>query len=144
MNQGSALGGIEERKEPDGVDSKQELAALRDTPGEIVTTRSTSVGLKIAFVFVVAGGFLCLANGAVAILSDSPFLYGSSAPVNYCGVLIFVLGIGAVLGGMASIVTRRVSPAFAGAVMVMAGGTFIGFWFGLVAIVLLFMSDDDL
>jgi hypothetical protein len=144
MNQDSALGRIEERKESDGGDSKQEPAALRDIPGEIETTTSRSGSLKLAFFFTVLGGFVCLTNGFAAILSNSSFDYGSSSPVNYCGILVFVLGIGAVLGGVASIVLRRVSPAFGGAVLVMAGGTYIGFWLGLAAIITLFMSDEDL
>ncbi len=119
--------------------------ASKPVAQEIVIPTSGSPTLKIASFLVIIAGVLGLMSGLEAAITNSEInILGGGDVVRYCGVLVFVSGIGAIVFGVASLVLRRVSPALAGAVMGIAGGGLIGFWLGIAAIVLLVMSNDDL
>jgi hypothetical protein len=126
-------------------DSGREQEASKIVPREIVTPTSGSRTLKMASFLVIIAGVLCLGNGLETVFVNSDVnIIGGGDVVGYCGVLVFVSGIGAIICGVASLTLRRVSPALAGAVLGIAGGGLIGFWLGIAAIVLLVMSHDDL
>lgn len=117
----------------------------RDTSSMIVTVTARSRHLKSASVLVIAAGIVSLGNGLAAMFSSGEvYAVDLTIPIGtYCGALVFALGIGGILSGITALLMRRLSPALAGAIIGMAGGGLVGFWFGLAAIVLLTLSHED-
>jgi len=145
MPEDSVAAGKAGREELDGSVPRQEQIPTEAMTSEIVTRTPVSTSLRIASFLTIASGFISIGNGIiVADPGGWANVMGEEYVERYCGILVLVAGIGAILSGIASLVQRRISPAMAGAVMGMAGGGLAGFWFGVVAIVLLFVSDEDL
>lgn len=112
---------------------------------DIVLPSTASMTLRIACFFIISAGVLAITNGLTAA-SDNEWVNLVNGPdiIRYCGAIVLVLGIGAVLAGFVALVKRRISPAFGGAIMGIAGGGLPGFWLGIFALALLAMSDEDL
>lgn len=139
--------GIDEMKteEPAGSDSVQEPSLSEKNAGDIVIPNSRSATLRLACFLIISAGIIGIANGLTAASSNAWIsVLGEGDSLRYCGILIFIFGIGAIVSGVAALAVRRISPAFAGAVMGIAGGGLAGFWLGILALALLAMSDDDL
>jgi uncharacterized membrane protein HdeD (DUF308 family) len=117
----------------------------RDTASAIVTVTARSRHLKSAAMLVIAAGILSMANGLAAMFTGGE-VYAVDLTISvgtYCGALVLLLGIGGILSGVVALKMRRLSPALAGAILGIAGGGLMGFWFGLAAIVLLTLSHED-
>jgi hypothetical protein len=103
--------------------------------------------LVLGCMLVILGGVVSLFNGFVAMLSGGHVDNGLDVGVNQfaiCSVIVFIFGAVAVVGGTYSLVRRRISFALGGAALGMAGGGILGFWFGLISIVVLMLSNEDL
>ena len=93
---------------------------------------------------VIAAGAIGIANGLSSMLLNTPAEFGIPVEAEkYCGILVFLSGVGGIASGIAALALKRISPALAGAVMAMAGGGVVGFWFGLGAVFLLMLSNED-
>lgn len=139
--------GIDEMnmEEPEGGDPAQEQLLSGNNAGDIVTPTSRSVTLRVACFFIISAGVLSIVNGILAASTTGWIsILGGGEEVRYCGVLISILGMSAIVSGVAALALRRITPAFAGAVMGIAGGGLAGFWLGILALALLAMSDEDL
>jgi hypothetical protein len=139
--------GIDEMKmvEPVSGDPAHEQPLSGNNAGEIVPPTSRSATLRVACFFIISAGVLSIANGISAASTTGWIsILGGGEEVRYCGVLIFIFGMGAIVSGVAALALRRITPAFAGAVMGIAGGGLAGFWLGILALALLAMSDEDL
>jgi hypothetical protein len=122
----------------------QEQAVPGAATRDIAMPSSLSITFRLACFFIISAGVLGLVNGISAALT-SPWVYRLGGEiVRYCGILVILFGIGAIVSGVAALVMRRISPAFAGAVMGIAGGGVAGFWLGILSLVLLILSDEDL
>jgi hypothetical protein len=103
--------------------------------------------------FTVAGwmiiltGVLALINGAGAILGEVglglDFRFHLDR-YSICGALIIVVGLIAIVGGVSAVIGKHASLAFAGAACGIIGDGYLGFLLGLAALVLLFLSSQDL
>lgn len=96
----------------------------------------------------IGAGLLAIVNGLRAILEDAYELgVWSEIPLDkytICGSIVIVFGIVAILGGVAALKTRNMILAFTGAAFGMAGDGALGFFLGLAALVLFFLSNEDL
>jgi len=139
--------GIYEMKteESSSADSVQGQSHSENRAGDIVVPNSRSATLRMACFLILSAGILSIVNGLTAASSTGWISeLGGGEVVRYCGILVFVLGIGAIVSGVAALALRRISPAFVGAVMGIAGGGLAGFWLGILALALLAMSDEEL
>lgn len=126
-------------------DSVQERPLSGNKAGDIVTPNSRSATLRLACFLIISAGIISIVNGLTAASTNAWItVLGEGDAVRYCGILIFIFGIGAVVSGVTALAVRRISPAFAGAVMGIAGGGLAGFWLGILALAFLAMSDEDL
>ena len=135
----------EEVIEPADLVADHGHSPARDTASAIVTVTARSRHLKSAAMLVIAAGILSMANGLAAMITGGE-VYAVDLTISvgtYCGALVLFLGIGGILCGIVALQMRRLSPALAGAIMGIAGGGLMGFWFGLAAIVLLTLSHED-
>lgn len=96
----------------------------------------------------IAAGFLALVNGLGAIMGDlyDPGVWSEIPLDRYtiCGVIVTAFGTVAIIGGIAALRTRNMIFALTSAGLGMAGDGVLGFFFGLTAIVLFFLSDENL
>lgn len=98
-------------------------------------------------------GVLMLVNGALAVLATFVFLpsieqqteeLGLGGYATLCGVVNLIFACGSFLGGVLAIRRRYWLLALAGSIMSMLCGAFyIGFLFGIIAIVLVAASRDE-
>jgi uncharacterized membrane protein HdeD (DUF308 family) len=132
-----------------------ELAETPSRGSEIrQTDASTSVGrptklrlVVIAGVLTLIAGVLSVYNGVVGVNAGIGLgfdIYREGLKYSFCGVFLVVFGIIAIVGGLFAIKGRHVILAIIGACLGMAGGGLAGFWLGLTAMVLFFLSDADL
>ena len=96
----------------------------------------------------IIAGLLALANGLTTLSAATSFQWPDiNMELNefsVCGSMFILLGIVAVAGGVSALRGRYTSLALAGAGAGMIGDGLWGFVLGLVALVLLFMSNEDL
>ena len=145
---GKSLGSYESGDCGDAAPSPEQSGVNgADASSRVMTIVPPNGQFKFAVFLVIVAGIVSLLNGLVAVYANSSFEVGPSLGINrysFCGVLVIVLGVGAILGGTASFKLRRLTPGFAGAAMGMVAGGLFGFWCGLAALVLFFLSDEDL
>ncbi len=102
----------------------------------------------IAGWLTILSGFLALVNGASAMLNEPWFhsldLLTGLTSYGICEIIFLVAGVVAIAGGIAAILGKSLSLALAGAGLGILAGGIPGFFMGLAALVLLFMSDGDL
>lgn len=93
-------------------------------------------------------GLITLVNGFTTLSNETLFHWPDvNVALNefsVCGVVVIIFGAVAIVGGLSAIRGRNISLALAGAAMGMMGGGIWGFALGLTAIVLLFLSNEDL
>lgn len=128
--------------------STLDQAASPTSSSEVVTTAPIrGMALVLGCMLVILAGVISLFNGFVALLSGGGIDFGLNTGINQysiCSAMVFIFGIVGVIGGTYSFVRRRISFALGGAALGMAGGGIMGFWFGLIAIVALMLSNEDL
>ena len=103
--------------------------------------------LVVAGWIIILAGVLALVNGAGAIIGHDPLGLDFQFQLDRysaCGALVIAIGAVAIAGGISALAGKHVSLALAGAVCGVMGGGYFGFWLGLFALVLLFLSKEDL
>jgi len=117
-----------------------------DAPS-VPAKRARGTALTIGAVFTLAAGALSLINGFNGIIFEGEFLFMEWDPgfsrFALCGIICILFGIIAIAGGIMALRTRRISLAFAGALLGMMGGGLVGFWLGLAAVIVFAFSDSD-
>lgn len=103
--------------------------------------------LMVAGDLTIGAGLASVANGSYAMLTGTAVQVAADFGLTkeaVCGFIFLVFGIVSVIGGI--IVHRRGHFSFglAGAVLGMMAGGLIGFWMGLIALVLYALSHEDL
>lgn len=107
------------------------------------------VYLVVGAVLTIIAGVLSLINGVNGLLERTEIfsILPSSAEglAAVCGILLLVFGAIAVSGGVYALKRRpHLTPVLIGAGLGMLGGGEIGFFLGLVAIVLFWKAEVDL
>lgn len=103
---------------------------------------------------LLAGAILSIASGVCALITGIALVligptYGllvatGGAQITLCGIVSIVLGVPAMLGGAFALKRKHFSLAVVGAFTGMAaGGLYVGFLLGLVALVLYLFSNAD-
>lgn len=109
-------------------------------PKETLTT--------IAGLLTIVAGLLALTNGLRALLSETAFLWlDIDIALNrfsVCGILVTAVGALAIAGGISAVRGKYLTLALAGAALGMVGDGIAGFFLGLTAIILLFLSNEDI
>jgi hypothetical protein len=102
----------------------------------------------IAGSLTLAAGILTLLNGIRALANQATFLWlDIDLPINrysLCGMLIVVFGAVAVAGGVSALLRKHLSLTLPAAALGMVGDGLAGFYMGLAAIILFFLSDEDI
>jgi len=92
-------------------------------------------------------GILALFNGLQAIFGGEPLpLTPEFAITRYtiCGIVVIAFGTLAIAGGVSAMRGGRMSLPIAGAFFGMVGDGVVGFWLGLISLVLFALSNRDL
>ena len=101
----------------------------------------------IAGALTVAAGVLALINGVTVLANETSFLWLeidiALNQFSVCATLVIIFGAVAVAGGIAAIRGKHFFLALAGAALGTIGDGVAGFFLGLIAIVLLFLSNED-
>jgi len=96
----------------------------------------------------IIAGLLALFNGFMALFGEAssgmPDVVIDLNRYTACATMIMIFGAVAILGGISAIRGKNISLALAGAALGMMGGGIVGFWLGVTAILLLFLSSADL
>ncbi|OGS43979.1 MAG: hypothetical protein A3K76_00630 [Euryarchaeota archaeon RBG_13_57_23] len=95
----------------------------------------------------IAAGVATLANGTYAILTGTDVQVATDFGLTkeaVCGIIFVLFGIVSVAGGVAALKRMHFSLGLAGAALGMMGGGLIGFWLGLIALVMYALSHEDL
>jgi hypothetical protein len=96
---------------------------------------------------IITAGILAFFNGMLAFVGESSSIwFDVDVGVNrysVCGSMLMLFGIIGIVGGVAAITYKSMSLALAGAALGAMGDGLAGFVFGLTAIVLLFISDEE-
>jgi hypothetical protein len=96
---------------------------------------------------IIVAGLLAFSNGLMAFFGESSSIwFDIDIGVNrysVCGTMIMAFGVVAVAGGISAVRGKNLSLALAGAALGTMGDGLVGFLFGLIAIVLLFLSNED-
>lgn len=103
--------------------------------------------LLLGALLTIVTGILSIVNGIEGIHSGLVLVpvLKNAYTVSVCGVILIVFGIVAVASGM-HVFFREPSIVMAsiGAFLGILGGGFYGFWLGIAAIFLFWLSDEDL
>lgn len=124
-------------------------AASCSSASEELTTRKhpRSVSMILAGWLIIVAGLLAFSNGLMAFFGESSSIwFDIDIGVNrysVCGTMIMAFGVVAVAGGISAVRGKNLSLALAGAALGTMGDGLVGFLFGLIAIVLLFLSNED-
>lgn len=103
--------------------------------------------LTLAADLTIAGGVASFANGTFAILTGTEVQVAADLGLSkeaICGFIFVIFGIVSVAGGIAALRRKHFSLGLAGAVLGMMGGGLVGFWLGLIALVMYALSHEDL
>ena len=130
---------------------------LEDLPSGVAESgqiEPTTVEKPAKFTLVVIAGILTLITGVLSIYNGIAGVnsavglgldvFRDDLKYSFCGAFLVAFGIVAIVGGYFAIKGRHVILAVIGACLGMAGGGLAGFWLGLTAMVLIFLSDTDL
>ena len=101
----------------------------------------------IAGWLTLVAGILAVSNGLMAFFGDtSSIWFDVDVGVNrysVCGTMILAFGVVAVVGGISALLGKNLSLALAGAALGAMGDGLAGFVLGLIAVLLLFLSNED-
>jgi len=106
-----------------------------------------SARLTIAGWLIIFAGLLSLFNGLGALLEDNssaPTPFSSIGDYSICAFVIVAFGVVAILGGVSALRGKNFTLALAGAALGALGDGIVGVVCGLIALALLFISDQDL
>ena len=110
-------------------------------------TKRRDTARVVAGALTVAAGVLALINGVTALAHEISFLWldidFTLNQFSVCATLVIIFGAVAVAGGIAAIRGKHFFLALAGAALGTIGDGVAGFFLGLIAIVLLFLSNED-
>ena len=110
---------------------------------EAMETQETS-GPVIGGVMAILAGTLAVGQGLLYIAGASVIDLGGSGFLCFCGSIDFLFGAVSVMGGIAALKREHFGTAVAGAVLGMLGiGLFIGFLFGLIAVIFIASSRNE-
>ena len=109
--------------------------------------RPRSTLLTLGGGMTIVAGVLALINGLRAMVGNGEVSFGLDIGLTrytFCAFIVLLFGALAITGGVFALKGRHLSLSLAGAVFGMMGGGLIGFYLGLVALVLFGLSDADL
>lgn len=131
------------------MSSSQSSSTEATNPSEQASERRPKNTLTmIAGWLTIAAGLLALNNGLRALLDETSFLWlDIDITLNrfsVCGILITTVGALAIAGGISAVRGKYFTLALAGAAFGMVGDGIAGLFLGLTAIILLFLSNEDI
>lgn len=103
--------------------------------------------LLLGGIFTIMAGILSIVNGLVVVIEDKVPLKSifTFFTIYTCSPILVVFGIVAIASGVHVILKRpSIVIASIGAFLGILGGGFYGFWLGITAIFLFWLSDEDL
>ena len=95
----------------------------------------------------IGAGVASFANGTYAMLTGTDVTLAADIGVTkeaICGFIFVLFGIVSIAGGIAALKRMHISLGLAGAALGMMGGGLVGFWLGLIALVMFALSHEDL